>query len=117
MTPLFKGFLVILAALGLWALANKALAGTDAELKALIGDKAVVYVGTCYFKEDGNLTFKHAEMKTTVKCVVGMTFKDGQLDSTKHYIMLFDDESAVALLVYDETTKTQETLWKRGKDA
>ena len=115
MTPFFKGILVVLTAIGLWAVACNVKAGTEKELNALLGDKVVVYVGTCYFKEDGKLTFKHAEMKTNVPCVVGMEVVDGQLDSTNHYVMLMDGNSAVALIVYREKDQSQETLWKRGR--
>lgn len=104
---IMKGIAVILAGL-LFAAAH---AGTEEELRDLLDNKRVVYDGVCWFDAKNILTFKAAEKKAVKRCVVGMELPD----QTKHYLLLLDsNNTGFELLVYDETTKTQQSLWKRG---
>lgn len=110
MKAIGKGILVVLVTLGLFALSLRVKAGTMDELGAILGDTPAIYQGSCYFTEEGKLTFSHEEMKVSVPCVVGMKLPDNTQD---HYVLVFNPETGTpqALVVYHEVTKTQETLW------
>lgn len=113
MKSILNGILVVLVAIGIFAcVIPKAHAGTQDELRELLGEKQVVYNGVCYFKQDGGLTFKRDEMKVTKRCVVGMDLPD----TTKHYVLVIGEQGATELLLYDETTKEQKTLWRKGTE-
>jgi len=92
-------------------LVTNAKAGTDKEFIELMSDKALVYNGVCNLRKDGTLTFNNDEKKYTVRCVVGMVLPD----QSKHYIVYLDEkETAVKVVLYDEKTKKETTLWTRG---
>ncbi len=111
MTPGFKGTLWIAFILSLFLAAHKAHAGTEKELRDLLDDKQIVYKGTCWFDQQGILTFKNDLRKVTEQCVVGMKLPD----QTKHYVLLYGDKGATKLILFDETTKSQEVLWSRAR--
>lgn len=75
-------------------------------LKHLEGKK-LVYVGVCWFDKDGTLTFDNKARKTVLDCSVGMALPD----ETKHYVLLYHNKKPSKLVMYDETTKKQVTLW------
>lgn len=77
------------------------------ELGPHLEGKKIVYVGTCFFDKDGVLTFSHDKKKLVVKCVVGMALPD----QSKHFVLVYINDKPAKLVVYDETTKKQETLW------
>ena len=117
MTPIFKGILVVLIAIGLWAVACKAKAGTLDELATALDGVSKVYpqaadVGSCWFDENGAVTFKKDAMKTSRMCIVGMKLPD----TTVHYLLLGDEDGATELIVFDEKDKSQKVLWKKGMD-
>lgn len=108
MKAISKGVLVVLTTLSLWGIACKAKA--DEVLDGLLLGKQVVYVGTCWFRSDGVLTFKSEERKRVEQCVVGMALPD----TTKHYVLVVTARGPKELLVYDETKKVQRQLWYGG---
>lgn len=77
------------------------------ELKPHLEGKKVVYVGSCWFDKNGVITFNKNEKKFSFDCVVGMVLPD----QTKHYILIYVNNKPVKLVMYDETTKKQVTLW------
>ena len=111
MKQIMKGVLVILATLALFAV-SQAKAGTEAELRDLLDNKQIAYNGVCWFDQKGVLTFKNDEKKAVKRCVVGMELPD----QTKHYVLILGDHGATELLVFDETTKKQTSLWRKGTE-
>ena len=90
---------------------TKAKAGTDKEFMELMADKDLVYNGVCSVRKDGTLTFKNEEKKYTVRCLVGMVLPD----QSKHYVVYLDHKNiAIKVILYDEATKKETTLWMRG---
>jgi len=77
------------------------------DLQPHLEGKKLVYVGTCWFDKDGTLTFSHNAKKLVVKCVVGMALPD----QSKHFVLTYMNDKPAKLVVYDEKTKKQETLW------
>lgn len=78
-----------------------------AELKELLENKTAVYKGSCNVTKDGVLTFKKEETVASIPCIVGMELPD----ETKHYVLFYYNNMPAKLVVYDEKTKTQVTLW------
>jgi len=78
-----------------------------ADLKGHLEGKTLVYVGTCWTTQDGTLTFKHEEKKAVLDCDVGMALPD----QSKHFVLFYANKKPSKLVVYDEKTKKQETLW------
>lgn len=97
--------LFLLAAL----LAISADAKDDDLIRHLEG-KHLVYVGQGNVTKEGVLTFKKEETKYVIDCAVGMALPD----ETKHYVLFYRNKQAHKLVVYDEKTKKQETLWMKG---
>lgn len=95
----YIGLILVLVAMSFPAKAN--------ELRPHLEGKKLVYVGTCWFDKDGVLTFTHDKKKLEVKCAVGMALPD----QTKHYVLVYLNDKPAKLVMYDETTKTQVTLW------
>lgn len=112
MKAIGKGILVVLITIGLWAVACNVKAGTQDELRELLDNKIIVYNGVCWFDKKNILTFKTEDKVTVKRCVVGMELPD----QTKHYVLLTGKGGATELLVYDETTKTQKSLWRTGTE-
>lgn len=113
MQAIVKGVVWILFILGMASvMLPKAHAGTETELRELLDNKQIVYNGVCWFDKQGVLTFKAEEKRDVKRCVVGMELPD----QTKHYVLLMDDKGAKELLVYDETTKKQTSLWRKGTE-
>lgn len=77
------------------------------ELLPHLEGKKLVYVGVCWFDKNGILTFSDIEKKAVVKCAVGMALPD----ETKHYVIIYLNEKPAKLVMYDEKTKKQVTLW------
>lgn len=84
----------------------KAFAGEHPAIKHMEG-KQLVYVGTCWFDQSGVLTFSKEKRKTVFKCAVGMALPD----ETKHYVLVYINDKPARLVMYDEKTKKQVTLW------
>jgi len=95
----YIGLILVLVAMSFPAKAN--------ELGPHLEGKKIVYVGTCFFDKDGTLTFSHDAKKLVVKCVVGMALPD----QSKHFVLTYMNDKPAKLVVYDEKTKKQETLW------
>lgn len=114
MKNLAKGVLVVIVTILLLAvMLPKARAGTADEFLKILSDKRIVYQGVCWFDKSRMLTFKKEEMKTIVPCVVG--FELGV--TTKHYVVICNDEYiAQEVVLYDDTDKSQKTLWRRGME-
>lgn len=98
----FKWYLALV--LVLWAMCQPAKAG---DLDKHLEGKKLVYVGVCWFDKNGVLTFDNNKKKAVIKCAVGMAIPD----QTKHYILLYYNDKPAKLVMYDETTKKQVTLW------
>jgi len=113
MTPVFKGILWIALVVGLWGLlAPKARAESEERLNELISDKYVIYVGTCNVGANGDLVFPPAPPKVALKCIVGIGLDDEQ----KHYVLLYVNDRAARLVLFDKVAGTQTQLWRAGKE-
>ena len=95
----YIGLILVLVAMSFPAKAN--------ELLPHLEGKKLVYVGTCWFDKEGVLTFSNDKKKAVVKCAVGMALPD----QSKHYVLVYLNDKPAKLVMYDETTKTQVTLW------
>jgi len=79
----------------------------DDDLARHLEGKKLVYIGQCNVTKEGVLTFKKEETKYVVDCAVGMELPD----ETKHYVLFYYNKKPAKLVMYDETTKKQVTLW------
>jgi hypothetical protein len=89
----------------------QAKAGTDKEFLTLMEGKTPVYQGVCNFRKDGTFTFNNKDVKYQFPCIVGMALPD----QTKHYLVILNDKGmAQKVILFDEKTKKEKTLWTRG---
>lgn len=104
MKAILNGVIVCLITIALFAVSMKAKAG---ELERHLEGKKVVYIGVCWMDQNGILTFDDKQKKQVIKCVVGMEPND----TTKHYVLVFKNDKPSKLIMFDEKTKEQVTLW------
>jgi hypothetical protein len=107
---ILKGIGVVLVAIFLFGL-SQAFAGTEDELKKLLGNKRTVYVGTCHLNDKG--MFRDKEAKYTVhQCIIGT---DDSEPGEVYYALLMHQSEAFKLIRIDKDAKPikQTVLWVR----
>lgn len=101
---------IVLVCIAIMAIMGNARA--DEQLKKLLGERTVEYVGACRINAQGNLVFTEKETVGMQECIVGSLPTDGNVK----YVLLWNGAALSRLVKFTKKTgkspEKQEVIWR-----
>lgn len=101
---------IVLVCIAIMAICGYARA--DEQLKKLLGERTVEYVGACRINAQGNLVFTEKETVGMQECIVGSLPTDGNVK----YILLWNGAMLDRLVKFTKrvgrSPEKQEVIWR-----